>query len=74
MLLQHERFSMEEDKASIANDIAIVKVTKPFTVNKYVQLSTLPPNNFDSFVGKNCVICGFGRYCEMTFQYCRSLF
>ena len=49
------------NKNTLANDIALIKLHKPFDLNARVTLACLPPNGYEPPVGtRNCYIAGKG--------------
>ena len=62
LVLQHERYNMEP--GTFSNDIAILTLLEPFTIEGNVQVATLPPDNSYSFEGDSCVISGWGITCK----------
>lgn len=64
-------FSIHEDYNIIANDydIAVMKVTPPFTYNNSTKAVNLAPDNVKNVFKKWGVVCGWGYYSVMTNYY-----
>jgi elastase-2 len=56
----HERYN--NDVGTFANDIAILTLAQEIAANgANIQYASLPDDNNDQFVGRTCVISGWGR-------------